>query len=91
MTPAGLSAMPDWKPEDFVFQNWTIEALKADRTVWENFNSFPDIYKRIKIDRIQHYMDTGRPDAAHKALDKFIEDTRAGKLQRNWNDGGRLE
>ncbi|MDO5442445.1 MAG: thymidylate synthase [Bacteroidia bacterium] len=91
MTPAGLAVMPDWKPEDFKYQDWVIAALEKDKTVLSNFMNFPDVYKRIKIDRIQHYMDTGRPEQAYKALDKFIEDTRAGKLQRNWDDGGKLK
>lgn len=91
MTPAGLAVMPDWKPEDFVFQDWAVDALKVDPVVWSNFQSFPDVYKRIKLDRIQHYMKTGRSEQAHKALETFITDTRAGRLQRNWDDGGRLK
>ena len=90
MQPSGFSAMPLWRPEDFVFQDWVIDALKADRAAWSNFLAFPDVYKRIKIDRIQHYMDTGRPEEARRALMKFVADTADGKLQSNWNDGGRL-
>lgn len=91
MTQAGLAVIPDWKPEDFVFQSWAIDALKEDPQVWSNFQTFPDVYKRIKLDRIQHYMDTGRPEQAWRALENFIRDTRAGKLQRGWDDGGRLK
>lgn len=91
MTQAGLAVIPDWKPEDFVFQSWAIDALKEDPQVWSNFQTFPDVYKRIKLDRIQHYMDTGRPEQAWRALENFIRDTKAGKLQRGWDDGGRLK
>lgn len=90
MTPAGLAMMPDWKPKDFVFQEWAINALKEDPRVWNNFQSFPDVYKRIKLDRIQHYMDTGRTGQAWKAMKNFIRDTKAGKIQRGWDDGGKL-
>lgn len=90
MTPAGLAVLPDLDPEKFVFQQWVLDALKADPVVWANFNSFPGVYRRVKIDRIQHYMDTKRPEEAHRVLQRFIEDTRAGRLQPNWSDDGRL-
>ena len=90
MTPAGLAVIPDLDPEHFVFQGWVIEALKTDPETWEHFQRFPDNYKRIKIDRIQHYMDTGRPEQARKALENFIRDTRIGKMYPGWDDGGRL-
>lgn len=90
MTSAGLAVMPDLGPDDFVFQQWLTDALKADKEVWRNFQSFPEVYKRIKADRIQHYMDTGRPEQAMKALENFIRDTKAGIIQRGWDDFGRL-
>lgn len=63
---------------------------KADEQAWENYQTFPDAYKRIKIWRIQHYADTKRMEEAEKALRKFVEDTRNGKMQRGWSDGGKL-
>lgn len=90
MTPAGLAVIPDIDPENFVFQDWVLDALKEDPATWENFMSFPAAYRRIKADRIQHYMDTKRPEEAMKALAKFVADTRAGKMQGGWDDFGRL-
>lgn len=90
MTPAGLAVIPTTDPQSFIFQDWVTDALKADPDVWKNFLSFPEVYRRIKVDRIQHYMDTGRPDQAERALDRFIEDTRKGILQPNWSDAGKL-
>lgn len=91
MTPAGEAVLPDMNPDHFVFYDWVVDALKADPIVWANYLSFPDAYKRIKIFRIQHYNDTKRHSQAIVALQHFIEDTRKGKMQRNWSDGGRLE
>ena len=91
MTPAGQAALPDIDPEHFVFEDWVIGALEADPSVWKNFQLFPDNYKRIKVDRIQHYMHTNRPEYAMKTLEKFIDDTRKGIMQRGWSDNGRLE
>ena len=91
MTPAGEAVLPDIDPGHFVFQDWVLDAIKADPDAWRNFQSFPDCYKRIKVDRIQHYMDTGRSEEAYRVLRIFVADTAAGKIQRGWSDGGRLE
>lgn len=90
MTPAGLAVAPDLDPDRFVFEEWVLDALKADSEAWENFNSFPIVYRRIKVDRIQHYMHTERPDEAHRTLSKFVSDCHAGKMQSGWSDFGKL-
>ena len=81
MTPAGLAVLPDHDPKNFVFEEWVINALKADPIVWKNFNSFPGAYQRIKVDRIQHYNNTKRPEYALHMLQTLIDDTRKGKMQ----------
>lgn len=91
MTAAGLAVAPDLDPGRFVFEDWVLDAIKADRQAWKNYNSFPENYRRIKVDRIQHYQQTNRPEYAQKTLQKFIQDCHDGKLQPGWNDFGRLE
>lgn len=76
---------------EFVFEDWTINAIKADRQAWKNFLSFPGNYRRIKLDRIRHYRNTGRPEQADTALKNFIRDCHNGKMSPNWSDFGRLE
>ena len=90
MTPAGLAVLPDHNPDNFVFEQWVVDALKADPIVWENFNSFPGAYRRIKVDRIQHYNSTKRSEYAMHMLQTLIDDTRKGKMQPGWDDFGRL-
>jgi len=90
MTSDGLAVMPDPDPAKFVFEDWVIDALKVDKQVWENFLSFPGVYQRIKVDRIQHYMNTKRPEYANHMLQTLIDDTRKGKLQPGWDDEGKL-
>ena len=75
----------------FIFQDWVVAALREDPVVWKNYCGFPDSYKRIKIYRIQHYADTGRMEQAKTALQHFMEDTRKGRMQRGWDDFGRLK
>ena len=91
MTPAGLAVAPSLDPKLFVFEEWVLDALRADKQAWQHFQAFPENYRRIKVDRIQHYQHTARPDYAHQTLQKFIRDCHAGKLQPGWSDFGRLE
>ena len=90
MTPAGLAVLPEHNPKNFVFEDWVINALKADPIVWKNFNSFSGAYQRIKVDRIQHYNNTKRPEYALHMLQTLIDDTRKGKMQPGWDDNGKL-
>lgn len=90
MTPAGLAVLPEHDPKNFVFEEWVINALMADPIVWKNFNSFPGAYQRIKVDRIQHYNNTKRPEYALHMLQTLIDDTRNGKMQPGWDDNGKL-
>lgn len=90
MTSSGLSVIPDINPEHFVYEDWVIDAIKADKLAWKNYISFPENYKRIKIDRIQHYQRTNRQEYAQKILNKFIIDCHTGKIQTGWSDYGRL-
>jgi len=91
MTPAGLAVAPDLNPKLFIFEDWVLDTIKADKPAWKHYKTFPENYRRIKVDRIQHYQHTGRQEYAQKMLTKFIEDCHAGKMQSGWSDFGRLE
>ena len=53
------------------------EVLKEDKEVWNNFQSFPFFYQRLKIGWI---LEAGkREDVAQKRLDYLIKMTKAGK------------
>ena len=90
MTPAGLAAAPDLDPSRFVFEDWVLDAIKADEKAWVNYNAFPETYRRIRVDFIQHYRQSGREEDALMALKRFIRDCYAGKMQSGWDDFGRL-
>ena len=91
MTPAGLAAAPDLNPSLFVFENWVLDAIKADEQAWINYKSFPETYRRIRVDFIQHYRQAGREEEARKALQKFVQTCHDGKMQPGWDDFGRLK
>ncbi|MBQ2469239.1 MAG: YdeI/OmpD-associated family protein [Clostridia bacterium] len=64
--------------EPFVFPRDITDALKADETVWENYQRFSEPYKRIRVAYIEAARK--RPDEFAKRLSSFIEKTRRGKL-----------
>lgn len=91
MTSAGLAAAPDLNPDRFVFEDWVLDAIKADEKAWANYNSFPEIYRRIRVDFIQGYRRSGREEEAQKALRKFVHYCHNGKMLPGWDDFGRLK
>ena len=88
MTEAGLKVLPDMCPESFIIDQVIETRLKEDDQVYQNFLSFPELYRRIRIDNIQSYKND--QELFNRRLTKFIENTRANKLYGQWNDNGRL-
>lgn len=91
MTPAGLAVAPDLDPSIFVYEDWVLDAIKADKKAWAGYNSFPETYRRIRVDYIQHYRQSNREEEALKALQKFVQSCHDAKMFPGWDDFGRLE
>ncbi len=91
MTSAGLAVAPDMDPSKFVFEDWVLDAIKADEVAWVNYNSFPETYRRIRVDFIQHYRQSNREEEALKALQKFVQSCHDAKMFPGWDDFGRLK
>ena len=82
--------MPDMSEAGFVIDAKILAALKDDPEVWNNFQRFPSLYRRVRIDTIQINRRMRRPELFKKRLDKLIENTRKGIMYGEWNDNGRL-
>ena len=89
MTDAGRAVLPDMSKEGFVVDKDILEALQRDDIVWENFQAFPELYKRIRIDTIQ-VNKKKNPDLFLSRLQKFVDNTRQNIMYGEWNDNGRL-
>ena len=87
MTDAGRSVLPDMN-EDFKMDK-DIEKLLKKENALDNFNSFPELYKKIRIYNINFYKKRNK-DTYEKALKHFIEETKKNKMFGQWNDYGRL-
>ncbi|MDE6504669.1 MAG: YdeI/OmpD-associated family protein [Clostridia bacterium] len=88
MTDAGRAVLPDMSPNGFVICNEILEALKCDNQTWENFNNFPPLYIRVRVDTIQ--IKRKQPELFYSRLRKFVENTKLNVMYGEWNDGGRL-
>jgi uncharacterized protein YdeI (YjbR/CyaY-like superfamily) len=78
MTQAGLDKLGDALAGDFEVPPDIAEALRTDEQVWENFQHFPESYKRIRIgwiDGARH-----RPEEFQKRLRYFIKMTAKNKM-----------
>jgi len=76
MTAAGLAAVKHLlgnpsKTEAIVIAPDILEALQEDKTTWENFQQFPDSYKRIRIGWIE--LARTRPRIFEQRLRYFIK------------------
>lgn len=67
---------------EFVFPSDIIDAIKKDKSAWENYQTFSDSYKRIRIS----YIDGARkrPDEFKKRLSNFINKTRENNIIRGY-------
>lgn len=62
----------------FVYPEDIIEAIKSDKVAWNNYNTFTEPYRRIRV----AYIDAARkrPKEFEKRLNNFINQTRQNKL-----------
>lgn len=78
MTKAGEAVLPDLDEKAFKIPKDIEDALKEDPQVWENFQNFPDHYKRIRISFIEEQRK--KPDVFKTRLENFIKKTAQNKM-----------
>jgi uncharacterized protein YdeI (YjbR/CyaY-like superfamily) len=78
MMPAGLAVMPDLTIVDLVLAPDVQRVLKEEPQAWENFEAFPDLYKRIRIDYIEEMRK--QPVEFEKRLANFVKQSALNKM-----------
>jgi uncharacterized protein YdeI (YjbR/CyaY-like superfamily) len=75
MTPDGLEAVKHaFDPsEKFEIAADILKVLQEDKVVWKNFQTFPDLYKQIRIGWIEGARDS--PKVFKQRLDFFLKKT----------------
>ena len=89
MTDAGRAMLPDMSEKSFVIDFEIMSAFNANPEAWKNFNNFPALYQRVRIDSIQRDKKKDRA-VFEKRVKKLIEQSAQGKMFGDWNDYGRL-
>ena len=74
MTEAGRAKLPDLSLDTFSIANDILEALQKDAQTWQNFESFSQIYQRIRIGYIEQARE--QPEVFNKRLTYFLNKTR---------------
>ena len=91
MTDAGRAVLPDMSEQGFVIDSEILALLQSDEQTWRNFQSFPPLYQRVRVDAVQREKGkSGKKAVYESTLAKLIENTRQGIMYGEWNDGGRL-
>ncbi len=83
MTPAGFTPIADQlgSPDDpFDIPAWVEEQLRSDPAIWETFQNFPRLYRRLKIGWIAENFTESRRAESQKRLDYLIKMTAQGKM-----------
>lgn len=89
MMDAGRKVLPDMTGRDFVMDADIRAAFQANPVAWENFQSFPELYRRVRIDTIQR--DKQKNIALfYERLNRLIRNSECGKMFGDWHDYGRL-
>lgn len=88
MTDAGRAVLPDMSEKGFKIDSIILDALQSDAETWRNFQSFPPLYQRVRIDTIQ--IKKKQPELFQSRLKKFVDNTKSGIMYGEWNDNGRL-
>ena len=78
MTPAGLAVLPDLTIGDLIVALDISDSLRGERSAWENFGAFPDLYKRIRIAHIEEMRK--QPAEFDRRLAKFVQQTALNKM-----------
>lgn len=65
-----------------------VRAFKKTSTAWENFQTMPPLYQRVRIDNIHRVK--SKPELFNSRLKKLIEASAKGEMIGDWHDFGRL-
>lgn len=89
MTEAGRKELPDMSEGAFKIDPDIKAAFDENPVAWENFQKFPKLYQRVRIDSIQRDKNKDRV-VFDKRLKKLIDQSEKNKMFGQWNDYGRL-
>lgn len=87
MTDEGRQVCPDMYAE-MIIDSDILEQFALNSLAYSNFMTFPELYRRVRIDNIQRVR--ACRELFDSRLKKLIEFSERGEMFGDWNDGGRL-
>lgn len=87
MTDSGRAVCPNLDA-DFVIMPEITTAFNSRPVAWQNFQNFPPLYQRVRIDNIQRVV--SKPELFESRLIKLIEASERTEMIGDWHDYGRL-
>lgn len=90
MTAAGRAVLPELDPTKFEIDEEIQHAFDQNPAAETNFQQFPLLYQRVRIDAIQRDKQKDRA-VFERRLQRLIEQSAAGKMFGEWQDYGRLK
>lgn len=87
MTDRGRRVLPDMDASGFRIDDDVRAALQEDDAVWRNFQRFPLLYQRVRVNTVQIKRGT---ELFGRRLRKLVDCTRRNVMYGAWDDGGRL-
>ena len=78
MAPAGYATLPDLSTDNFRIADDILAALRVDPATWENFQSFPAFYQRIRISNLEEVRP--QPELFQSRLANLLRKTRQNKM-----------
>ena len=87
MTDAGRAVIPDLDAH-FVAEEEILAAMQADPVAWANFQAFPALYQRVRIDNIQGYRHSA--SERDRLIARLVQTAHDGVMYGQWDDYGRL-
>ena len=90
MTEAGREVLPKSVIiKDFVIDDDISHTFRRNPISWRNFQQFPELYRRIRIDTIQRDK-RKNIELFWRRVARLIQKSEQGEMFGNWNDYGRL-
>lgn len=74
MNELGMKVLPDMDINSFKIDDEILKILKSDKEMWKNFNSFPKLYQRVRVDSIQR--ERKKKDIYERMLRHFLIETK---------------
>ena len=88
MTDRGLNVLPA-NYKQLSISNDILIKLKENEKVWNNFNNFPVLYQRVRVDNIEWARKNN--ELFRRRLNKLIKTAENNEMYGQWDDYSRLK